>query len=422
MKIKFMSDQAIIKVSQLLRTPVESLAEIFSKMENLTGKKDVVNKIFEENRQIIKQKMDILGVSLEKGDSQFIQFELIKKAREADASFAKFLGYPDFSRQEGCQNLIDKVIQAANIDDGYFLKEEKMRGFLVLNPPKNIISALGYKSAHEMLEKEDIYEVFAALRFVENERWLNEIFFRPFNDLTADSFESRPVKVKVLSEKWAAIGEKFVGKKLHNISHLKEMGLIFIIPMKKETFEGQNLETFSLLLHYMHEIDFYCRLFRKYSSVSDFGTNIVKLLSGTVSTSVMPKNKMVWRIIQRYLAKNDPQDPRLFEAHVNPETVHWFKAESEIDNLAAANPQIKLDFWRGNDDFAGEIFPAGRKGEEIVSFDLLDNIISLTHGGLSKYLYHQQAALWNKIFVEFMGEQKLEDLIVENIEKGFIEL
>jgi hypothetical protein len=129
-----------------------------------------------------------------------------------------------------------------------------------------------------------------------------------------------------------------------------------------------------------------------------------------------------WRIIQRYLAKIDPQDPRLFEPHINPETVHWLKAEREMDDLAQKNPQIKLGFWRGVDDFVGEILPAGRKGEDIVSFDLLDNVISLTRGGLSKYLYHQQEALWNKIFIEFMGEEKLEELLIENIEKGFIEL
>ncbi|MBU2037331.1 hypothetical protein KJ866_04010, partial [Patescibacteria group bacterium] len=92
------------------------------------------------------------------------------------------------------------------------------------------------------------------------------------------------------------------------------------------------------------------------------------------------------------------------------------------DELAQKNPQLKLDFWRGIDDFSGELFPAGKRGEEIVSFDLLDNLISLTHGGLGKYLYHQQEALWNKIFIEFMGEEKLEEMLVENMEKGVIEL
>jgi hypothetical protein len=93
-----------------------------------------------------------------------------------------------------------------------------------------------------------------------------------------------------------------------------------------------------------------------------------------------------------------------------------------MDELAQKYPQTKLDFWRGVDDFAGEIFPDGSSDKELVSFDLLDNLISLTHGGIGKYLYHQQEALWNKIFMEFMGAEKLEELIIENIEKGFIKL
>ncbi|PIY74268.1 MAG: hypothetical protein COY85_03705, partial [Candidatus Portnoybacteria bacterium CG_4_10_14_0_8_um_filter_40_50] len=97
-------------------------------------------------------------------------------------------------------------------------------------------------------------------------------------------------------------------------------------------------------------------------------------------------------------------------------------AEKEMDVLSQKNPNANLDFWRGIDDFAGEIFPAGKKGDDIVSFDLLDNVISLTHGGLGKYLYHQQEALWNKIFIEYMGEEKLESAVVENLKRGYIEL
>ena len=412
----------IQKIAALLRAPVEVLTDLFAKMEFKTGKTGVADKIFEENREAVGKKFEILGISSERAESQNTQMAIIKKTEEADLSFFDFLGRPDFSSEAGYQNLIEKVRETAQIGQGFFLKEEKMRRFLVLNSPKNTLAALGHSSVGEMLEKEDVYEIFAALRFVENERWLNEVFFRPFNDLSSESFEERPIRITVLSEKWAQIGEKFVGKKLHKISHLKEMGMVFVIPVKKDYFPGQTLETFSLILHYLHEIDFYCRLFKKYAASPDFGANIVKLLSGEVSNSVLPKDKMIWRIIQRYLAKNDPQDPRLFEAHVNPETVHWLKAEKEMDRLAKNNPSLKMDFWQGTDDFTGELLFAGKKGEEIVSFDLLDNIIALTHGGLGKYLYHQQEALWNKIFIEFMGEARLEELIVENIEKGYIEL
>lgn len=413
----------IQKIAALLRTSENALIELFNKMEKLTGQTGVADKIFQENQAIVTQKLGELGIPEEKADAALVEAEILKQTKAADEAFFEFLGRPDFSSQAGCQTMVDAVKQVKNGPaKGFFIKEEKLKNFLFLNPPKNILSALGYTDITEALAKENLYELFAALRFVESERWLNEVFFRPYNDLVADNFEEREIKIQVLSLKWEAIGQKFVGKKLHNISHLKEVGLVFLIPIKKENFVGQTLETFSLVLHYLHEIDFYCRLFKKYAAQPNFGQNLVKLVSGQVLSVPLGKDGTRWRIIQRYLAKIDPQDPRLFEAHVNPETVHWLKAEKEIDEFGLKNPQLKLDFWRGIDDFAGEIFPAGKKGDEIVSFDLLDNLISLTHGGLGKYLYHQQEALWNKIFIEFMGEEKLEEMLIENIEKGVIEL
>lgn len=417
---------SIQKIAALLRAPEEVIAGLFNKMEKLTGKTGVARKICEENDAVVARKLQGLGIVPEKADASFVEAELLKKTQEADAAFYEFLGKPDFGSQAECQKMISiaKGVHPGN-EKLFFLKEEKLRDFLFLNPPKNILSALGYKNIDELLAKEDIFEIFAALRFMENERWLNEVFFRPYNDLTADNFEEREISVRVLSEKWTTIAEKFVGKKLHNVSHLKEVGLVFIIPVKKvpqDAGTGQSLETFSLILHYLHEIDFYSRLFRKYSAFPNFGVNLVKLLSGKVEVAVLSQEGNHWRIIQRYLAKIDPQDPRLFEPHVNPETVHWFKAEKEMDVLTQKNPQLKMDFWQGVDDFVGEIFPAGKRGEEIISFDLLDNVISLARGGIGKYLYHQQEALWNKIFIEFMGEEKLEELLVENIERGFIEL
>ncbi|MFH0852003.1 MAG: hypothetical protein V1845_00110 [bacterium] len=410
-------------IAKLLRTPENVLADLFSRMDKLTGKKGVADKIFEENRAVIKRKLAELGIAEEKADAQYVERELLKKTKEADEAFFEFLGRPDFAKQECCNLMIDVLKNAANITKGFFVKKEKLRDFLFLNPPKNILKALGYNNIKEMVEKEDLYEIFAALRFVEDEKWLNHVFFHPYNDLRGDNFEERELRIAVLSPKWTQIGEKFVGKKLHNISHLKELGFIFILPLKKEQFAGQSLETFSLVLHYLHEIDFYSKLFKKYSAAPNFGQNLVKLLSGAITDSMPEEDgKILWRIVVRYLAKIDENDPRLFEPHVNPETIHWLKAEKEMDAMAEKNPRAKMDFWRGVDDFVGTILPAGKKGEDIVSFDLLDNVISLTRGGLGKYLYHQQEALWNKIFIEYMGEEKLEEMVVENLEKGYIEL
>ena len=297
-----------------------------------------------------------------------------------------------------------------------------MRDFLFLNPPQNTVKALGYKNIQEALDKENIYHIFAALRFAENERWLNKIFFRPYHDLLADSFEEREVKVEVLPEKWGKIGAEYVGKKLHHISHLKEAGMVFIIPEAREKYLGQTLENFTLIFHYLYEIDFYSRIFKKYATLPNFGHRIVELLAADIPPAPPPKEGITWLIIPRYLAKLNESDPRLFEPHINSEPLHWLKAERDIDKLAEGNPQIGLSFWRGVDDFVGEIFHAGKRGDDVVSFDLIDNIIFLSRGGIGKYLYHQQEALWNKIFIEFAGLDIMEKVIIESLDKGYAEL
>lgn len=415
---------AISKLAKLLRMPDEKILEdLFGKMEKITGKKNVAEKIYNENQTMINQKLSDLKIPAEKADAQYVETEILRKITEADESFYNFLGKPDYAVPEGYEKMIELIKKAKPGEEkGYFLKEDKLKSFIFLNPPKNIIKALGYKNAEELLSKENIYHILAALRFAESERWLNQFFFRPYHDLIPDNFEEREIKIEVLPKKWAEIGEKFVGKKLHNISHLKEAGMIFVIPTAHNNFSGQSLETFTLLFHYLYEIEFYSKLFQKYFSTSNFGLRVVEFLSAKVSALPLPKEGNYWRIIPRYLGKLNDSDPRLFEPHINPEPLHWLKAESDIDKLAEENPQIKLDFWRGVDDFVGEIFPAGKRGEDIISFDLIDSIIFLGRGGIGKYLYHQQEALWNKIFVEFMGLEKMEQILMENLERGYIEL
>ncbi len=415
---------AISKIAKLLRMPDEGvLVDLFEKMGKITGRKNVAEKIYEENQSVVGQRLGELGITADKADSQYVEMELLRKTREADEGLHNFLGNPDYSSQDGCKKLIEVIEKAKpGPERGFFLKEAKMRDFLFLNPPQNTIKALGYKNIKEALEKENVYHIFAALRFAENERWLNNFFLRPYHDLLADSFEEREIKVEVLPEKWGKIGAEYVGKKLHHISHLKEAGMVFIVPASREGYPGQTLENFTLIFHYLYEIEFYSRIFRKYAGLPDFGRKIVESLAANISSSPLPKEGVVWRIIPRYLAKLNESDPRLFEPHINSEPLHWLKAESDIDKLAEKNPQIGLSFWRGIDDFVGEIFHAGKKGDDVVSFDLIDNLIFLSRGGIGKYLYHQQEALWNKIFIEFAGLEKMEEILIEKLDRGWVEL
>ena len=195
-----------------------------------------------------------------------------------------------------------------------------------------------------------------------------------------------------------------------------------MIPIKIDS-PGETLRLFSLILHYLHEIDFYSKLFEKCSSRSDFGERMISLLKGEVLSGVDgQRDTMDWLIIQRYLAKDDQNDTRLFVPHVNPEALHWKKAEKDISRFGNRFEDIELEIW-SDVDWVGGFFKNKTKKEELISFDLVDNIMALVQKEQRiKYLYHHQEALWNHVFEEYMGAENLEKLMIENFNKGIIKL
>ena len=92
---------AIQKIAKLLRMPDENvLVDLFEKMGKITGKKKVAEKIYEENRSIVGQKLKELGITEEKADSQYVETELLRKTKEADEGLRNFLGNPDHASQD----------------------------------------------------------------------------------------------------------------------------------------------------------------------------------------------------------------------------------------------------------------------------------------------------------------------------------
>ena len=194
----------------------------------------------------------------------------------------------------------------------------------------------------------------------------------------------------------------------------------------REDAPGKYIRDFALLFHYFHEVEFYSKLFRRYADRSDFATHLKSLLRGDVPEGPSPKSEAghpVWRIVQRYLAKDDENDFRLLEQHVNPEAEHWYRAARDFSGLKEYVGIDKYTFAQWQElDFVGDFFPNEKGEPTLVSFDLIDLAMSLVKKGQIKYLYHQQEALWNKIFIEFLGRDSMSKLIDKNIIEGFIRL
>jgi len=422
---------AIQKIAKILHCSSETLQNLEKRMSEVTGKTDVFDKIIKENERRIEEVFRILGIK-ESATAEEIFDALTSKIEADDYELAKNFRNP-LSLEIDCVKVHKAIEGASGYPSGFFLKMEKAREFLLKEPPYATINALGYRNAEELLAKENILEIYASLRFLESNEWMHNVFFKQYENLKPSDFEERPIVCGYLDKKWVEAATKFIAKKYHNISHLKELGFIFVIPLELNV-SGEFLRNFSLMLHYIHEVKFYSDIIKGFAKdEATFAKNLISALRGDLPAYYEEKDekKIRWLIIQRYLAKENPLDSRLFAPHLNSETIHWDKAENvlaEISLVAGGG----LDFWKDL-NWVGDYFPVGRKNnyimfpsgssEELIGFNLVDTAMSLVmEKEMVKYLYHHQEALWNKIFIEYFGKDELEKMIKENWLKGYIEI
>lgn len=412
------------KIAKILRIDRRIIKEIEDRAGSATGKRNVLDKIIEENESLIKQRLQLkeLGGTI---FAEEIYQALIEKIRIDDLQLFKALGKPSFMLKEDVDAVLAKVKELIPPAKGFFLKKEKAVEFLKNEPPAKIIKYLGYGGVDELIAREDVYEVFSAIRVFEDAKWFNETFAKQYLALTPNDFEEREVQIVSLGQKWVGVAQSFLKKKYQNISHLKEFGVIFVIPLELGML-GEVTRMFSLALHYFYEVQSYAEFFKIFATnPQTFGANLASAIRVDIISERPPKTgKQQWLIIPRYLTRYDENDWRLFEPHISPEALYWGKAERALVNINTIFKDVHVDFtfWQGL-DWVGDYFKTRAGIEVLVSFNLVDAIMTLIREKeLEKYLYHHQESLWNKMFIEYFGEEQLEKVIKENFVRGYAEI
>lgn len=294
----------------------------------------------------------------------------------------------------------------------FVLKHDVARRLLTTMPPKNLMKTLGYSSVDALFEGEDFDMLYTALRFSEGADWLVE-YNQLFRDVKADDYEERDLRIVIMDQRYEKLAEKFVVKKLHNVTHVKELGVIVVVPMKQKTMRGLALKTLPLLLHYMNEVKLYSTFFKKQATRKNFGTIVVDtLIADSSNVAQMAGRAVHWRVIQRYFGKLDGEaHPEAFQPHVQPEDLHWRRAE---DMLFEIDPS--LEFWRNLD------YVALMKDDYPVVFNLFD--ISFAYSNREpydrRYAYHFRESLWNEIFIRYMGFSNLRDQVLLQLDNDTI--
>lgn len=406
-------------MAKFLRDLLDAEEPIFTtalrQLEYVSGKTGADTKLIGDITSMAHESMRQLGLAPSVTSGPEVYFALQSRVERDIERLTKLIGASD---SEDVGQLVPHMIEAANSVKFprrvFVLKREKAKELLRQMPPRALMEKLGYDDVEALFDGEDFDEVYTALRFSEGADWLNR-YNELFSTVKASDYEERDLRILQMDhDKYVDLAAHFVKKKLHNVTHTKEMGIIVVVPMHAKKMRGLVLKTLPLLLHYMNEVKLYSTFFKLKSTKPHFGKVVVETLIADPGTaSQLAGNTIHWRVIQRYLGrhKEDSIEKIAFEPHVQPEDLHWRRAE---DLLYQIDPELL--FWKDR-DYVGVVYDGFP-----VSFNLFD--VSFAYSNKesyeNRYAYHFRESLWNEIFVRYMGFKNLSEQVLEQLDNDMI--
>lgn len=393
--------------------PMFSLA--LKQLENDSGNPSADVRLTAEIMGKIRLKTQELGLDPDDTTGKELYYGLLNLIEEQDKHLVKQIGGTDPNDAVALMPLMKKAWEAVDTPKScWVLKHSVAKAMLKKTPPKAIMKHLGYRSIDSMLKRENLGEIYGALRFAEDPKWLNA-FDETYKKLKPSDFETRDIEiVEMPLERWGDMSGPFIHKKKHNITHLKELGVILMLPIGPDThLKGITIFALPLLFHYLCEIRLYSAFFKFKQMQPKFGEIVANtLIADTPQAAVMAGQTIHWRVIQRYFGRLENEyHPEIFEPHVQPEDLHWRRAE---DLLYEVDPE--LGFWRDL-DYVG-VMHAGRP----VTLNLLDIAASYVNDMPyhDRAIYHFRESLWNEVFVRYMGQKNLEQQVLQQLDNSLI--
>lgn len=378
-------------------------------LELSCGHPGVDVRLYSEVIRMSHQKTRELGLDPSDTTGEELYQALLGLIKKHDEFLAKRLGAQDPSDVQDILPRIQTFVQKLDTPKSvWVLKPAAAKRLLKLTPPKKIMKQLGYRSIDSMLKRENASELFVAMRFAESPEWL-AAFTKKYKHLVPRDFEVRDVEFLYLdAQKWGVTAEAFARKQHHNLTHMKEIGVIALLPLPLNRLPGISIAVLPLLLHYLNEVRLYSTYFKLQQVRPDFGEVLVKtLLYDPHNQATVAGHDVHWRTVHRHFGQTAVQShPEFFEPYVQPEDLFWRKAEEVLFRIEPA-----LHFWH-NMDYVAAKFSGG-----IVSFNLMDIAVdyvnNLTYGRHT--IGHFRASLWNELFVRYIGQPALEYQVLQQL-------
>ena len=278
------------------------------------------------------------------------------------------------------------------------LKWSSSRRLLRDHPPKRLMKQLNYRSVESMLKRESIGELYAALPFVESDRWLN-VFWRDLASLGPAEFENRRIQVVLMSENRWKNAEK---NSLETLPHIGVVAIFSGHDVKKLGVLGLGLKFFAAVSRLKAESS-YLKL-RQFEG--GFGEQLLQVIKHELEPlHSFTSLKLDWQAVSQHLGKSGSD---WLPSHLQHEDVH---ARSALDVMAELDPALR--WWNGLEHVA-------QKYREPVSLNIGDILTDHTESRTFKHrsLEHLATSLWHELVGRYLQHDGVKSKLLPKLDSS----
>ncbi len=392
-----------------------SFASVLRDLERASGHPGVDVRFLAEMTATVHQKTRQLGMDPRDTTGRELYHALQALTAKHDQFLAQKMGASD---AHDVADMLPRIIKFANELNVprtcWAIKPVVLKRLLKASPPKKVMKQLGYRSIDSMLKRESTTEILAATHIIESKLW-QERFVRKYKNLRPGDFEVRQVEVILCNaDRWGNAASAYVKREHRNVTHLKELGAVMVLPLPVDRMRGLAVTLLPLILHFVSEIRFYSALFKLQQVQPNFGELFVAvLLNDETRVAQIAGHPLPWQIVSKHFGRKGGVHPSVFEPHVQPEDLYYRKAESILYWVEPA-----LKFWEHMD------YVAAVDGDQVVPLGLLDNAVSycnkLEYGQHS--VGHVREGLWDELLMRYMAQESLEQQVIDDLGTGMFDM
>jgi len=363
--------------------------------------------------QQVKTKLAELG--LDPADTTGPElYEVLRQKLENDEQLVKYrLNISSDAPSELVVSRVQQFLAKHDMPQQCFaLKSSVFKKLLKAKPPKAAMKRLGYRSVESMLKHETPAQLYVAALLCESNSW-QRTFLNQYAKLAPSDFESRRISfITPKSKKWQTLANSFVAKHRTHIVAYRELGTVVLLPVQHD-IDGLAVTTLMLALNETNAIRAFSSFIKMQQVKPTFGRIVQQAVANEPLTSATLAGKAVpWRMIQQYYATfKEAYNPELFEPHVQPEDLQWYKGEDALVGLEPA-----LHFWQGT------AMLALMHEDQPVSLNILD--VALNHANHLGYgdrvVHFFRDHLWHELMMRYLHQENLEAAVGQQLSKDLI--